>query len=242
MRLRCSAYGPGILFLLLASGMSPSPPAAPPHRPQRPGGGVVGGVVTPQSTSPVKLASDWTLDERLALRCDPQSAAARVQGAQGRLQSNARIPFFQRSVDIISGRANPELFLPHELFETVVTGTAFDADWRRVYQPMLKPAGLPRDFWTRLTAISATYIDDLRAQRAAASDRSAGRALALAAKAAAQERRTCRDRALALKAARAEFGPALDRFMYQAVAPNRTDFLDAVSDARLLRAREEGCQ
>jgi hypothetical protein len=217
--------------------MSPSPP----HRPQRPGG-VAGGVVTPQSARPVKLASDWTLDERLALRCDPQSAAVRVQGAQGRIQSNAQIRFSQRSADIISGSTNPELFLPHELFETVVTGTAFDAAWRRVYQPLLKPAGLPLDFWTRLTAISATYIDDLRARRAAVSDRSAGRALALSAKAAAQEHRACRDRALALKAARAEFGPALDRFMYQAVAPNRTDYLDAVSDARLLRASEEGCQ
>ena len=132
--------------------------------------------------------------------------------------------------------------MPHELFEEIVTGAVFHPGFQVVFNTRVKIAGLPPDFWTRLETISATYLGDLREERKRASDKSAvGRALAMAGRA-SLERKTCHDRALALRAARTIFGQSLDRFMYEYVAPGRTDYHDEISDESVLRSREEGCQ
>jgi hypothetical protein len=144
--------------------------------------------------------------------------------------------------DVISGRLHPELFLPHELFQQVVREAAFDPGFRLVCQPMVKAAGLPDDFWSRLETISESYINDLREQRSRAADRSvAGRALAIA-KSTSLERQTCHDRAVALRTARAAFGPALDHFMYEYVGPGISIYLDEAPDESTLRSREGGCK
>ncbi len=207
-------------------------------------GGVVGGVTPPPSAAHSgRLASAWTLDERLANRCDPVKAAERVRGA-ARANTQVTTQSFGTTThaDIISGRLHPELFLPHELFKEVVADAVFRPGFSSFYQPMAEAAGLPADFWTRLQSLSTAYIRDLREQRNRSADKSvAGRALAFATSA-TLERQTCHDRALALRAARAAFGPALDHFMYEYVAPGTTAFFDEISDERTLRSLEGGCQ
>jgi len=188
-----------------------------------------------------KSVAAWTLDERLASRCNRVKADERVRGEQATAQMRTQSLFAGNPADIISGRSHPELFLPHELFEEVVTGAVFDPGFQLVFRTRVKAAGLPLDFWRRLETLSATYVADLREQRKRASDKSAaGRAFAIAGRA-SLELQTCRDRALALRKARATFGSALDTFMYEYVAPGRTDYHDEVSDERVLRSREGGC-
>lgn len=219
-------------------------------------GGVVGGVTPPPSGAPsgCRLASAWTLDERLANRCDPLKARERTREGE-RASTELTAQFVARGLlpprqsagatshaDIISGRFHPELFLPHELFQDVVHGVAFDPGYRLVYGPKVEAAGLSPDFWSRLESLSAAYISDLHEQRNRLSDKSAaGRARAMA-RWVALDRQTCHDGSLALRAARATFGPALDHFMYEYVAPESTAFFDEISDERTLRSREAGCE
>lgn len=219
-------------------------------------GGVVGGVIPLPSASPAvgRLASAWTLDERLESRCNRPKAEERTRQAErARIEFNAEfvsrglLPAGQsvgttRRADVISGRFHPELFLPHELFQNVVRGAAFDAGYRRAFEARAQSAGLPPDFWSRLASLSTAFIGDLRAQRDRLSDKSAaGRALAMA-NWVALDRKTCHDRAIALRAARAAFGTALDHFMYEYVAPSLSIYLDEVPDENTLRSREAGCE
>lgn len=213
------------------------------HKPQA-GGGVSGGVVSPASPA-VKSSSSWTLDQRLALRCNPVLARTRAREHERTAPSAAvstRSSGFGRSVDVISGDSHPELFLPHELFDVVILHGVLDPQGRRFYAAMAKQAGLPDDFANELETLSSDYIKDLREQQKMRSDRSvAGRAMALA-HGAALDARICRDRALALRSARAVFGSAVDHFLYDQVAPGITEYLDEYSDERVLRSREGGCQ
>ena len=226
-----------------------TPAAASPQTQTRPvkplHGGVVGGV-TPlplAASAGGKPASDWTLDERLANRCNRLKAEERTrEAARASTKLSAQTFGTTTHADIISGRLHPELFLPHELFKEVVTDAVFRPGFPSFYQSMVEASGLPTDFWTRLQSLSAAYISDLREQRNRSADKSAaGRALAFATSA-TLERQTCHDRALALRAARAAFGPALDHFMYEYVAPGTTAFFDEISDERTLRSLEGGCQ
>jgi hypothetical protein len=208
-------------------------------------GGVTGGV-TPWSSAASagsKLASTWTLEERLANRCNPLKAEERARQST---QANSRLTSESlpttNAADVISGRTHPELFLPHELFEEVVRDAAFRPGFPSFYRPRVEAAGLPTDFWNRLESLSAAYIRDLREQDNRGSDKSvAGRALAIA-RWSALDRQTCHDGALALRSARAAFGAPLDHFMYEYIAPDTTARYDEVPDERTLRSREGGCE
>lgn len=168
-----------------------------------------------------KPAWEWTDDERIAARTNPTLAAIRVGSAsQG-------APTGLQPADVIDGKRDSALFLPVELFESVVRHGFLDDGFREAFAHQIAASGLPADFWPRLERIADRYIDDLRD----ASERSA-----------ALQPTLCGDRAAALAAARAELGPALDRFMYAYVAPSRKDILGDLPDASRLTAMSQGCR
>src|SRR5947208_1284214 len=72
-----------------------------------------------------KPAWRWTLDERLAARHDPVAAAVRLlelpaAQAAGRIKSTAA-QIAPDQADFISGRKHPELLLPWEIFDYMMT-------------------------------------------------------------------------------------------------------------------------
>src|SRR5258708_23716017 len=88
----------------------------------------------------------WTLDERLSAINDPAAAAERLRVAQGRpgwplakRASNAN-PGPSDQVDFISGRDHPELLLPWELFDNMMTmAYADDTEVRSVFREAKSP-------------------------------------------------------------------------------------------------------
>ncbi len=198
-------------------------------------------------TPTLRAAWEWTTDERIALRSSPALASARIFTTS----SAARLPTTSstsakpaaRVVDVIDGRQHPELFLPTELFESVVKHGFLDEGWREAFAEDLRRAGLPTDFWSTLQPIAKDYIQDLRDERALTEARrnpvTQPQAIA---RLAALDATLCHHRASALSKARRLFGAALERFMYQYVAPSRTDYIDSLPTAAELHTREAGCQ
>jgi len=72
--------------------------------------------------------SEWTEDERIAMRVDAARARERVAEAR----SGNAVPWSVRSEampaigDIIDGHRHPELFMPTELFRGLLTGAFAD--------------------------------------------------------------------------------------------------------------------
>jgi hypothetical protein len=195
------------------------------------------------SKASTKEAWRWTNEERIAARGDAALAAERVLAARpssaaassSRLVAAARL---SRIVDVIDGKTHPELFLPTELFETVVRdGLIWGDAWTEFYARQLSKAGLQPDFWQRLAPVVQPYLDDLRREQVL---RQPGDASAL--REAGMYPTLCRDRFDALVNARKEFGIALDRLMYNYVATKTTMFTDDPPDPDRLRAEARGCR
>jgi hypothetical protein len=199
-----------------------------------------------------------TLDERIALRTNPELARERVRharrsqalrtpAANSPSSSSGVIP----TVDAFDGQTHPELFLPHEVFWKVIKlafmGTPRQGQLiREGFMPEVRRLGLPDDFWQRLQSVSAVYIADsfaqwdigmsLQQQHGAARQR-AENTLTL------KQRDSCRSRADALAASRNEFGrERFDRFMYEVFAINMFNVEDRLPDAELLLKIEGGCR
>lgn len=211
-----------------------------------PRGGDIGMVILSQpgvAATSGRAPWDWTLEERLAARCNREAARLRANSAASdqAMTVGTRISH----ADVISGRTHPELFLPAELFESVVRGAFLVEGWREVYGGDIAKAGLPGDFLTGLQEVSSRYVPLLREQqtiRIAYSRMAPTERAVASARLATLEVELCREGHAALIAARGQFGPALDRFLYGAVAASRTMYLDEISDAAVLRARERGCR
>ena len=153
---------------------------------------------------------EWDLESRLADRFDPAKSHARMQADLARNPNAAPRPE-ENSPDarhfVIDGQRNPELFLPHELFEHLLT--AFQPDeflgdaQRELYGRGLQPFGWKADeFWPVLEEHSAGYLElRYRTEDADPVER-------------------CRARFEALELARRTFGrKQFDAFLYRAVAP-----------------------
>lgn len=202
-----------------------------------------------------KAAWQWTTEERLAARTDATQASERVRrwresavsdSSGRRMATNAAQK--GRWVDAIIGREHPELFLPHELFDSLVkrgfVGETVET-WRLIHSDDLVVAGLPADFWDRLEPLARDFIADLQETQhvltahphPTAAERESANAAAEAI-----HPKLCRDRAAALRAARAAFGPALDQFLYTAVARGISQFSDEPESVNVLRNAEEGCR
>lgn len=209
-------------------------------------GGVVGGV-TPPAPAPRrrydgKLPEQWTINERLKIRCDRTLARKRAGDDEGRMRVlGLSVPFGPRTVDVIDGHTEPQLFLPHELFDFFLQ-EVIDPNARSFYSLVTKQAGLPDSFLSDIEGLSRNFVEDLQERRRLLSDHSAvGRALWLASSV-RLDSKLCRDRALALTAARARFGPALDQFLYEHIAPGLKASDDEYPDELKLRRQEGGCR
>lgn len=182
----------------------------------------------PQKASS-KRPSEWTVEERLAVRLDHQKIVQRDPSGKQNQHNYA-----------IDGSRNPELLLPHELFQSLLTGFVPDPVRRERQRSALRPRliaeGLDETwFWTTLRAAAGSYIDGLYPPSPAeGSVRPAERSAM-----------PCRDAFNALTRARAAFGKdVFDRMLYESVAPVTQVLVttSAADPAAELRSKEGGCQ
>lgn len=189
-----------------------------------------------------KAKWEWTVEERLSARFDPVLAAKRA----------ARQP---QGMGTVSGEVEPELFLPGELFSSLLAGLDADAKFRETSRAILRNRILefgldPQQFWreledaisshVRLTSRYAALLNRLRESEPGTGTRG---------EIEAEKERLgpvlCRSRADALAEARRHFGAeTFDRFLYTVVAPGLTI---APADLRLATAEhalflEGGCR
>lgn len=189
-----------------------------------------------------KAPWEWTLTERISARTDASLAAIRIahehddNNHRQRANTTAAPADRKRIVDIIDGRRHPELFLPSELFEWTINRGLIDG-WAD-YSDRAQKAGLPSDFWSRLRELTTLYARDLQERNALMQSRESDARRRMTALSVTM----CRDRADALAQARATFGVAVDRFMYEYVAPILTKFSEDPSTAEELESQERGCR
>jgi hypothetical protein len=177
---------------------------------------------------------EWDLEQRLAERFDSVKSAKRLAAEIAKNPKAAPDPA-QNSPGVrhyvIDGRTNPELYLPHELFDGLLTAfdpNEFMADEQRgLYGSRLAEFGWDSAaFWPELERISAEYV---RLRRADEREKEA----------------RCRARFEALELARKTFGrKQFDAFLYGAIAPHG-QLAQATNDpnpAATLRREARGCR
>lgn len=181
----------------------------------------------------------WTDDERLNARFDPHSIADRAAAYRASQPPlGAAVVKGPAVVYVLDGGRNPELFMPHELFDALVRG-AFVADpaqaerYRQSLAPDLQRAALtPKPFWSVFEEITRPYV--------ALQQRSSGHGHGRS-----EDEALCHVRFLALQNARQRFGAErFDSLLYTAIAPfivqsGATTF---PNPAERLRREAEGCQ
>jgi hypothetical protein len=166
------------------------------------------------SFAATKAPWEWTTEERLAARLhtamrpntEKHTAATATEGSQA-----ARGGWVEGGLD---GRVNPELFLPHELFDGLLTTFMADeklaAKQRGLYGPLIRQLGYDdREFWNTLQSLSSGYLPYRFG--------SIGSTPEKVAKWTAEK---CSERHRALEAARSVYGAReFDRLLYVVVAP-----------------------
>lgn len=191
-----------------------------------------------------RRAWEWSVEERIAARTNPDLARERVRAKHPAAKPGA-------IADAYSGKTHPELFLPYQVYEQLVR-MAFAHDARsgeiirEGFMPEVRRHGFPEDFWERLRAGAAVYLADDRALRTRiATPHAAGangreqkdKTLALL------NTDVCRSRAQGLAAARKEFGrERFDRFLYEIIAVSMFTTAYSADDPELLRHAERGCR
>ncbi|HEV7769014.1 MAG TPA: hypothetical protein VGQ76_28735 [Thermoanaerobaculia bacterium] len=190
-----------------------------------------------------------TVDERIALRTDPELAQERVRRCVHRQTSNAAMPNVGPDADAFDGKSHPELFLPCDVFAQFADFAFRDARSEqaacRALSPDVKRLGLPADFFGRLRLISTVYLSDRSSERQVRNSLSklSGRPRQRAEELLALKRTDlCRSRAEALANARSAFGhERFDQFLYEVMAVNMFTVTDRLPDPGLLRQLESGC-
>lgn len=196
--------------------------------------------------TPRRAAWEWKLEERLAERFDPVKIRER-QGAyrekhREQLQASG-VPAAperdypgQRVVRYtIDGARNPELFLPHELFDSLLSAFTTDPEVRMKQRQFLmdaglRAAGLDDTFWDEIESLASAYLLVRFASSGGVSP---------------TRQEKCRLRYDALQAAREAFGrDRFDKLLYSVVAPNfsRSAITVGVDPVAELRQAEEGCR
>lgn len=160
----------------------------------------------------------WTLDERLAVRFDPLLIAERQAAEEAHAHAaGAHGPGPQRHDQhrySIAGDRHPELLLPHELFDSLLTGFAPDDQRRERQRASLRPAmialGFEEEiFWAKLREAASRYLETYAYPAPGAPVATPSRPYDL-----------CHEAFVALSNARHVFGrERFDRFLYEAVAP-----------------------
>jgi len=178
----------------------------------------------------------WTLDERLRARFDPESRAQRL--FESRRIEGSR----QRSGDVLNGRRHPELFLPSELFERFVRDAMvlFPRAAPQTFRQESDDLFLKKSEWSDLTRLVVDYGIAIGEEE---------KALKTNGNVAAVRARSCAAEAIAFRRVRARFGrERFDRFLYTVIAPqisrsssSSTLKQDAAQIAEL-RRRETECK
>jgi hypothetical protein len=176
---------------------------------------------------------EWTDSERVAARLDP--AFIKANSRQPSNSSSLHIATEGASSDFaftLEGSKNPEIFLPFELFMSLMNGFDADPDSRshnRVYFSRgIAESGYkdPDAFWRELEPLVSVHATALRDHLALYERRDrADRKERDAVEKQISEHQTtvCRSRFQALEAARAHFGrQTFDRLLYTVVAPGLT--------------------
>lgn len=186
----------------------------------------------------------WSLEDRLTRRADPDHSNRRLQTAKTSERVRPAVGGrYMRAVDVIDGAVHPELYLPHELFEGLIRRGFVDPEWRTNYDP--RAAGLPADFWSQLEGVAAAYIEDLRRERQLLEEARRAdvtRRERIDAEIAAMSATTCAHRADALTRARGAFGTSLDRFLYDVIAREKITVYAEPHDRQRLTFEARGCK
>lgn len=184
-----------------------------------------------------KRSWEWTLQERLALRLDPAAIKARqlsreVNDPASKSQIKTDPPESPLSYSI-DGRVHPELLLPHEIFESLMTAFTPDEDRRQRYREGVRAGILAagfeyEQFWSLLSSVTGEYARYKYGAGGGTHD--------------LEEQ--CRLSAAALTQARQVFGKErFDRFLYEVVAPGIqvASATNAQDPSAELRRMAEGC-
>jgi hypothetical protein len=189
----------------------------------------------------------WETKDRLAERFDETRIRERARGRvatdrAGNASEGAYSPEGGTNY-IIDGSRNPELLLPFELFDALMTGwtvvPSLRAKQRAYYAPSIRAAGMNDEaLWDALQSVSGEYLL-LRYGGVQQSQGPSGST-------AAADDALCRARYDALEKARALYGrEQFDRMLFTAIAPSVRSAL-ATSNAAEHRARleraDEGCR
>lgn len=201
-----------------------------------------------------KQSWEWTTEERLNARFDAVARKARVdrvmalRAAERKVSHQSGPLDADRPVDAIDGISNRELLLPTEIFTSFLEHAyAYDdetaIEFRRDAAEKIDALGLPADFLGQVVAESRRFIE-LEREAVALHDQighGVGDVEAIMARLRAIAAEQCPLRADALRHLRSRYGPAFDRFLYTAIAPNVHFTFYEVQDAQVLRRQEEGC-
>ncbi len=201
-----------------------------------------------QGQVPAKQIWQWSDEERLAIRFDPESMRARVRNAK----ADGNIRGEEEERDVVYGTRNPELFLPFEVYRHLIS-TVFTTNlgargvFRDGFLERASALALGPDFWERL---EEAVRPDLQA-------RAEVRALAARLASAPESGKAdlsremdqtqslgCRTREQGLEAARRAFGQEVfDQFLYIGVAPGMgLASVDSHVSADHLRYLSGGCR
>jgi hypothetical protein len=200
---------------------------------------------------PEKPASEWTLEERIRHRLDPDCMRARRELAARDRKDRGYFRTSGDPADFVYGSDTPDLFLPSELYAMLVSNVLaarearFADSQRSHYERRASSLALPDGFWKLVEEAAGQYLSSLRAERrlgAGLNEAGTNERLGILAEIADIQKPQCAERVEALERTRRTLPPGLfDRFLYVAVAP------DVGSSAQLvtpesLRWREGGCQ
>jgi hypothetical protein len=179
--------------------------------------------------------SKWSTEARLLVRFDPVRMQERERLAESGSTRPTRVApddatdrTFRMTID---GRTHPELLLPHEVFNGLISGLHPDPTMRAKQQayfaPLLAGQGVnPVEFWEQLAQVAAPFIAAKYGN--------------------APQPEVCRSRYEALMASRALYGAArFDEILYEVVAPSLRLSENASSASALhtrLRSAERGCR
>jgi len=195
-----------------------------------------------------RKAADWTLEERLEMRFNPESMRSRSHHSAEVAGPEMAPP--AEGVNVVDGSRNPELLLPHELFQSLLTRAyGPNAETRETYREgltaVLRSLGFSETFWDELEDQAKELLEVDRESRL----RTEGYALL------PEERKTeirreleelkvtyCQDRARVIAEVTAHYGR--ERFydlLYRGVAPHMTLSSNGVT-ADQARFVAGGCQ
>ncbi|HSE63452.1 MAG TPA: hypothetical protein VLG15_07540 [Thermoanaerobaculia bacterium] len=198
---------------------------------------------------PEKPAWEWTLDERIRHRLDADCRQARRELAAQDRKERGYLRTSGDPADFVYGTDTPELFLPSELYATLISNvnageSRFSEAMRSYYERRASSLDLPGAFWKLVEEAAGDYLSGLQEERrlaAVLNGAGTNERLAILAEIADIQKPQCAQRIDALERTRRAFPPgSFDRFLYVAVAPGIGSSAQLVTTGSL-RWREEGC-